>query len=250
MSDNAQHRADHSAVADGDAPRPLIITRDFRAPRERVWRAWTQPDAIIRWHGPNSILPPKFARMSVWEERGAPASSQTIREDVVLWQSGQYLVVTPPERLEFTFAWETPGHEDGPGVQTHVIVRLEELANGSTRMHFSQTGFLSMKSASQSFRWLERHLRSIGGISSRSRTPVSPELSPAETSCADQFISETEVPMGKVRVRGFASVHRRLRRRPGPEPGASARQRRQGIAQLVLPDPDLSIDDRARRRDR
>jgi len=68
-------------------------------------------------------------------------------EDVVLWQSGRYLVVTPPEHLEFTFAWETPNHEDGPGVQTHVIVRLEELANGGTRMHFSQTGFLSIKSA-------------------------------------------------------------------------------------------------------
>jgi uncharacterized protein YndB with AHSA1/START domain len=49
--------------------------------------------------------------------------------------------------LEFTFAWETPGHEDGPECQTHVVVRLEALANGGTRMHFSQTGFLSTQSA-------------------------------------------------------------------------------------------------------
>jgi uncharacterized protein YndB with AHSA1/START domain len=148
MSDNAQHRADHSAVADGAAPRPLIITRDFRAPRERVWRAWTQPDALIRWHGPGFYAAAEIrADVRVGGAWRACLKSDN-PEDVVLWQSGQYLVVTPPERLEFTFAWETPGHEDGPGVQTHVIVRLEALANGSTRMHFSQTGFLSVKSAS------------------------------------------------------------------------------------------------------
>ncbi len=70
------------------------------------------------------------------------------------FDAGLHLVVTPPERLEFTFAWETPNHEDGPGVQTHVIVLLEELANGGTRMHFSQSGFLSEKSAmSHSVGW-------------------------------------------------------------------------------------------------
>ena len=56
--------------------------------------------------------------------------------------------------MEFTFAWETPNHEDGPGVLTHVVVRLEALASGGTRMHFSQSGFLSEKSAiSHSVGW-------------------------------------------------------------------------------------------------
>jgi uncharacterized protein YndB with AHSA1/START domain len=130
-----------------DAPRPLIITRDFRASRERVWRAWTQPDAIIRWHGPAFYPAAEFAAdVRVGGAWRACLKSDKIG-DVLLWQSGRYLVVTPPERLEFTFAWETPDHEDGPGVQTHVIIRLEELADGGTRMHFSQTGFLSRKSS-------------------------------------------------------------------------------------------------------
>jgi uncharacterized protein YndB with AHSA1/START domain len=128
-------------------PRPLTITRDFKAPRERVWRAWTQPDAIIQWHGPKFYPAVEVAAdVRVGGAWRACLKSDDV-EDVVLWQSGKYLVVTPPERLEFTFAWETPDHEDGPGVQTHVTVRLEELANGDTRMHFSQTGFLSEKSA-------------------------------------------------------------------------------------------------------
>lgn len=148
MSDCNAKRSDARPGAEhGDSPQPLTITRDFKAPRERVWRAWTEPDAIIRWHGP------KFypAATVCADVRAGGAWRACLKSgnvaDVVLWQSGRYLVVTPPERLEFTFAWETPNHEDGAGVQTHVIVRLEELKNGGTRMHFSQTGFLSIKSA-------------------------------------------------------------------------------------------------------
>lgn len=31
----------------------LIIDREFNAPRELVWRAWTTPDLLGRWFGPN-----------------------------------------------------------------------------------------------------------------------------------------------------------------------------------------------------
>jgi uncharacterized protein YndB with AHSA1/START domain len=149
---NVEHRDAGSGI--GEAPRSLIITRDFNAPRERVWRAWTQPDAIIRWHGPQFYRAAEVsADVRVGGAWRACLKSDNA-EDVVLWQSGRYLVVMPPERLEFTFAWETPNHEDGPGVETHVIVRLEELSNGDTRMHFSQTGFLSDNSAtSHSVGW-------------------------------------------------------------------------------------------------
>lgn len=28
------------------------VTREFEAPREMVWRAWTDPDLLHRWYGP------------------------------------------------------------------------------------------------------------------------------------------------------------------------------------------------------
>jgi len=31
----------------------LVIDRAFDAPRELVWRAWTDPDLLGRWYGPN-----------------------------------------------------------------------------------------------------------------------------------------------------------------------------------------------------
>jgi uncharacterized protein YndB with AHSA1/START domain len=148
MSDHSKPEIDvRSGLECGSRPSPLTITRDFSAPRERVWRAWTQPDAIIGWHGPRFYPAAEFSA----DVRVGGAWRACLKtdndEDVVLWQSGRYLVIRPPELLEFTFAWETPNHEDGPGIQTHVTVRLEELADGGTRMHFSQTGFLSGKSA-------------------------------------------------------------------------------------------------------
>jgi uncharacterized protein YndB with AHSA1/START domain len=182
MFDHNAKRSDACTdVANGDAPRPLIITRDFHASRERVWRAWTQPDAIIRWHGPRFYPAVEVsADVRVGGAWRACLKSDNV-EDIVLWQSGRYLVVTPPERLEFTFSWETPNHEDGPGVQTHVIIRLEELASGGTRMHFSQTGFLSIKSAiSHSAGWNGTFDRLVEFLLDKIASQP-PELSPAET---------------------------------------------------------------------
>ncbi|KZL03674.1 MULTISPECIES: SRPBCC domain-containing protein [unclassified Pseudovibrio] len=30
-----------------------VLERTFNAPRELVWRTWTEPDLISRWYGPN-----------------------------------------------------------------------------------------------------------------------------------------------------------------------------------------------------
>ncbi|MGG5752554.1 SRPBCC family protein [Zafaria sp. Z1313] len=35
-------------MADGT----LVMERDFDAPREKVWEAWTDPDALAAWFGP------------------------------------------------------------------------------------------------------------------------------------------------------------------------------------------------------
>ena len=35
--------------------RVLVIERIFDAPREVVWRAWTEPDQMARWLGPKGF---------------------------------------------------------------------------------------------------------------------------------------------------------------------------------------------------
>ena len=36
----------------------LIITRAFDAPRELVWKAWTDPEQVKRWWGPKDFTAP------------------------------------------------------------------------------------------------------------------------------------------------------------------------------------------------
>ena len=38
----------------------LVITRVFDAPIELVWRAWTEPDHVMQWWGPNYFNTPKL----------------------------------------------------------------------------------------------------------------------------------------------------------------------------------------------
>jgi uncharacterized protein YndB with AHSA1/START domain len=41
------------------ADREVLITRIFDAPRERVFRAWTDPDEVAAWYGPEHYDAPR-----------------------------------------------------------------------------------------------------------------------------------------------------------------------------------------------
>ena len=40
--------------ADPDLP-VITIVRDFAAPPDRVYRAWTDPELVVRWMGPDGV---------------------------------------------------------------------------------------------------------------------------------------------------------------------------------------------------
>jgi uncharacterized protein YndB with AHSA1/START domain len=41
------------------ADQEVLITRIFEAPREHVFRAWTDPDAVAAWYGPEHMDAPR-----------------------------------------------------------------------------------------------------------------------------------------------------------------------------------------------
>jgi len=138
----------HAERRDGRLPagRSLRIVREFRAERSRLWKAWTTPETMLRWLGPAEW--PAVEVMADIRVGGAWRACLRARDDErILWQSGYYLAIEPPRRLEFTFAWEGSDHEDGPGVETLVTVILEETPSGGTRMFFTQSGLASDRSA-------------------------------------------------------------------------------------------------------
>ena len=46
---------DGGNAATGTAAREFVITRDFDAPRDLVWKAWTERERLMRWWGPKGF---------------------------------------------------------------------------------------------------------------------------------------------------------------------------------------------------
>ncbi len=99
--------------------RSIYIERVFNAPRERVWRAFTDPALVARWWGRGNEL--TIERMDV--ERGGHWRYVEHGPEGAHGFEGRYREVTPPERLAYTFEWDgMPGHVI---VETVVFVELE-----------------------------------------------------------------------------------------------------------------------------
>jgi uncharacterized protein YndB with AHSA1/START domain len=117
----------------------ITITRVFDAPRDRVWKEWTEPEAFADWFGgKESEIPLSSVSMDVrpggsW--RATMFASPGRRE--IRWK-GEYREVVAPERLVFTVS-------DQPGEEAYelVTVVLTDLAEGRTEMLFQQRGHMS-----------------------------------------------------------------------------------------------------------
>jgi uncharacterized protein YndB with AHSA1/START domain len=51
--------AKETQMSDTTADQQVLITRIFEAPRERVFRAWTDPDQVAAWYGPEQMDTPR-----------------------------------------------------------------------------------------------------------------------------------------------------------------------------------------------
>jgi uncharacterized protein YndB with AHSA1/START domain len=115
----------------------ISITRVFAAPRERVWREWTEPERFADWFGGGeSQVPLDSVRMDV-REGGAWRATMLVGPEgrEIRWK-GEYREVVEPERLQFTLS-------DQPDeVYALVTVVLTDLGDGRTEMRFSQRGGL------------------------------------------------------------------------------------------------------------
>jgi predicted 3-demethylubiquinone-9 3-methyltransferase (glyoxalase superfamily)/uncharacterized protein YndB with AHSA1/START domain len=81
----------------------IVITRILDAPVELVWRAWTQPEHVMRWWGPKYYTSP-FCKID-FREGGKYIFTMRAPENQGgqdSYTSGVYLKIVPMERLEFT----------------------------------------------------------------------------------------------------------------------------------------------------
>jgi uncharacterized protein YndB with AHSA1/START domain len=112
--------------------REILLTRDFDAPRELVWDAFTKCDLIKRWYGPpgwNLVECDMDVRVGGayrWVSRSDEGESMTV--------VGEFREVTRPERIVMTERFDEAWYE---GESTVTTVFSER--DGVTTMAATQT---------------------------------------------------------------------------------------------------------------
>jgi uncharacterized protein YndB with AHSA1/START domain len=126
----------------------LVITRIFDAPRELVWKAWTDPELMKRWWGPENFTAPTI-KIDL-RVGGQYLYCMRSPEGQDFWGIGVYREIVEPERIMYSdsFADEhgnvVPASHYGMDsdfpLEMLVTVTLEELEESKTRFTLRHAG--------------------------------------------------------------------------------------------------------------
>jgi uncharacterized protein YndB with AHSA1/START domain len=122
------------AEAPGNGETSFEISWTFEAPREDVWREWTEPERFADWYGgPTGRVPLDTVSMDV-RPGGKWSLVMYAQRGEIHWD-GEYVEVKEPERLVFTVS-------DQPDEDLYALctVILTDLGEDRTEMFFSQRG--------------------------------------------------------------------------------------------------------------
>ncbi len=86
-----------------EGDRELVLTRLIDAPREKLFRAWTDPALLKQWFAPAPLTTP-VAEMDV-RAGGASYIVMRLPDGTEMPNRGVYLEVVPNEKLVFTDAF-------------------------------------------------------------------------------------------------------------------------------------------------
>lgn len=108
----------------------LTITRVLDAPRELVWKVWTDPKHLAQWWGPHGFTAPTC------EMDLKPGGALRIHMEHPAfpnhWMKGVFKEIIPPEKLVFT-SGAFIGEDGKAGIETSNTITLEDLG-GRTRL--------------------------------------------------------------------------------------------------------------------
>ncbi|AZZ82132.1 polyketide cyclase [Gordonia alkanivorans] len=109
----------------------LTLHRIIRAPRQRIWDAWTQPEQFAKWWTPS----PTITRVDRLEPRPGGALVTQMSDDgttFVPHMDAAFLVAEPNERLVFTNAIDSSWRPSAPApVPMTAEITLTDHADGT-----------------------------------------------------------------------------------------------------------------------
>jgi uncharacterized protein YndB with AHSA1/START domain len=114
----------------------LRLERTFEAPAQAVFEAWTSADMLRRWWPAGSDWETPVAEVDV-RVGGRLRLVMRSPDGEEFGGGGEYVEITPPKRLVFTWSWDgQAGHE---GVQL-IEVELSERPDGTTTVVLTNRG--------------------------------------------------------------------------------------------------------------
>jgi uncharacterized protein YndB with AHSA1/START domain len=136
-----------TTTAQPGADTTLEVRRIIRAPRERVFQAWTTPADVKRWSAPGPVevvlseidlrVGGRF-KLNMRKPDGAAANA-----------FGEYRVVDPPRRLVYTWSWE----QESDVRDTVVSVEFIDLGAQGTEVVLRHAGLTTKQAESHTQGW-------------------------------------------------------------------------------------------------
>ena len=139
--------------------RELVFHRSFKAPRELVFEAWTNPNHVVHWFGPKgftntiremSVKPGGVWRFVMHGPDGTDYPNKIVFKEVV-----------KPSLLTFDQGWDVDGFSNDPG-KFEVVVNFE--AKGNTTVLTMKMTFKSKEAKDEvveKYRAIEGHKQTM-----------------------------------------------------------------------------------------
>ena len=134
----------------------MVVTRIFDAPRELVWKAWTDPKYVMQWWGPKGFTSP-VCQMD-FRVGGKFLICTRTPDGQEFWHGGEYHEIVPLEKIVSSMYFsDAKGNKVEPaqlGIEheaiegAHDVILFEDLGNGQTKLTF--IGNEPMESATNS----------------------------------------------------------------------------------------------------
>ncbi|MBI2593351.1 SRPBCC domain-containing protein [Candidatus Daviesbacteria bacterium] len=124
----------------------LVIERVFNAPVEKVWAAWTEPELIKKWWGPEGFSAPSIkvdlqvGGRYIFAMQG-PKGSQW---DQVMYSGGVYREIVPNKKIVATDYFcdeygnkmkpENYGQDPNSPSEMEVVITFEDMGMGKSKL--------------------------------------------------------------------------------------------------------------------
>ena len=122
----------------------MVVTRVFDAPRELVWKAWTDPQYVKQWWGPKGFTTP-VCKMD-FRVGGKSLLCMKTPDGQECWNLVEYHEIVPYEKIVSSMCFsDSEGNKIEPaqlGIEHEAIegaydvTIFEDLGNGQTKLTF------------------------------------------------------------------------------------------------------------------